>query len=194
MSKVKLDILKNGGSIYYTDTDSIVTNKPLPEALVGSALGQFKLEHVADIGYFISNNTYFLQLKYGGTVVIAKGTKGSYLNMESFIRLYAGQDLDTFRTKSNINLSEGYVNIVNNNKVTLSWDSFKKREKVYVNLRSRDGLILNQSNIMKILKQRMIQQLHSLLIPLHSYRWYSRSAAVSHKQRIILQLHNHLYY
>jgi hypothetical protein len=29
ISKIKLDILSRGGKIYYSDTDSIVTNKPL---------------------------------------------------------------------------------------------------------------------------------------------------------------------
>jgi hypothetical protein len=27
MSKIKLDIIKNGGELYYSDTDSIITNK-----------------------------------------------------------------------------------------------------------------------------------------------------------------------
>ena len=128
MSKIKLDILKNGGSIYYTDTDSIVTNVILPEAMVGPNLGQFKLESVADVGYFISNKLYFLRLKEGGTVVRAKGTKGSYLL--KFIQLYSGKDLETFRTKAYRSISGGYVNIIHNNKVTLA---NKKREKVYVN-------------------------------------------------------------
>lgn len=43
MNKVKLDILKRGGIIYYTDTDSIVTNTPLPSNMIGEELGLFKL-------------------------------------------------------------------------------------------------------------------------------------------------------
>lgn len=35
MQRVKLDILKRGGVLYYTDTDSIVTNIPLPDDMVG---------------------------------------------------------------------------------------------------------------------------------------------------------------
>ena len=51
MSRVKLDILTNGGSIYYIDTDSIVTllvdDKLLPDTLIGDAPGGFKLIYVA---------------------------------------------------------------------------------------------------------------------------------------------------
>jgi hypothetical protein len=45
MSKIKLDILNKGGNIYYTDTDSIVSDIPLNEDLIGKDLGQFKLEY-----------------------------------------------------------------------------------------------------------------------------------------------------
>ena len=63
MSKVKLDILNKGGHIYYTDTDSIVTDIPLEESLVGPKLGQFKLEYEIKEGYFISAKIYCLVLK-----------------------------------------------------------------------------------------------------------------------------------
>ena len=36
ISKAKLDILSKGGSIYYSDTDSIVTNIPLDDEMVGN--------------------------------------------------------------------------------------------------------------------------------------------------------------
>lgn len=43
MSKIKRDILDKGGKIYYTDTDSIVTDIPLDNRLIGNGLGEFKL-------------------------------------------------------------------------------------------------------------------------------------------------------
>jgi hypothetical protein len=63
MSRIKLDILSKGGKIYYTDTDSIVTNIKLKEEFVGNKLGQFKLEYEIKEGYFISAKTYCLVLK-----------------------------------------------------------------------------------------------------------------------------------
>lgn len=55
MHKIKLDILARGNKIIYMDTDSIVTDSCLPKELVGTNLGQFKLEHKASKGYFISS-------------------------------------------------------------------------------------------------------------------------------------------
>ena len=43
ISKIILDIMKKGGELYYSDTDSIVTNIALEDALLGTDLGKFKL-------------------------------------------------------------------------------------------------------------------------------------------------------
>jgi len=44
-------------NLYYSDTDSVVIDKPLPDYLVGNNLGQLKLEHAI-------NRAFFLLLKY----------------------------------------------------------------------------------------------------------------------------------
>ena len=90
MSSIKLDIIKNGGSIYYTDTDSIVTNKPLHETLVGKKIGQFKLEYEIKEAYFISSKTYCLLLKDGSVVIKAKGVNNNSLTIEDFNNMYRG--------------------------------------------------------------------------------------------------------
>nr|YP_010561577.1 hypothetical protein OSR58_mgp13 [Ganoderma flexipes]UYX56948.1 hypothetical protein [Ganoderma flexipes] len=41
-------------NIYYSDTDSICTDKPFPPKYVGPELGQFKLEHVFDEAIFLA--------------------------------------------------------------------------------------------------------------------------------------------
>lgn len=40
--------------VYYSDTDSVVTNVPLPDWMVGSELGQVKLEYVVKSGILSS--------------------------------------------------------------------------------------------------------------------------------------------
>lgn len=51
MSKLKLEIMKLGGKLYYSDTDSIVTDIELPEYMVSpSELGKLKLEHIVEKG------------------------------------------------------------------------------------------------------------------------------------------------
>ena len=44
--------------IYYSDTDSVDLDKPLPDKYVGEDLGQFKLEHIFDEGVFLSPKVY----------------------------------------------------------------------------------------------------------------------------------------
>ena len=51
------DILSINGSIYYSDTDNIVTNVVLPDKLVGKSRGQLKLEYTIKKAYFISSKT-----------------------------------------------------------------------------------------------------------------------------------------
>jgi hypothetical protein len=65
MAEIKLDLLGNKGNLYYTDTDSIVTDIALDSKLIGNKLGQFKLEYEIDKAYFISSKTYCLVLKEG---------------------------------------------------------------------------------------------------------------------------------
>ena len=64
MNKLKLDILKSGAKIYYSDTDSIITNRELPNSLVSSIapleIGKLKLELVLLEAYFVSNKLYFM--------------------------------------------------------------------------------------------------------------------------------------
>lgn len=112
MSKVKLDILEKGNLIYYTDTDSIVTNKPLDPSLVGIELGKFKLEHNVQRGYFISSKTYLLVSEKGkGIVIKAKGVNDKSLNENSFIRLLKGKDVLSNRQETIRSYSEGFVNL-----------------------------------------------------------------------------------
>lgn len=54
MNKLKLDILKTNGKIFYSDTDSIVTNKRLSDKLTATEIGLLKLEHGIEKGIFIS--------------------------------------------------------------------------------------------------------------------------------------------
>ena len=46
MAKAIVYVFDKGGNVYYTDTDSIVTDIKLPEDWVSpSEIGKFKLEH-----------------------------------------------------------------------------------------------------------------------------------------------------
>nr|Q01529.1 RecName: Full=Probable DNA polymerase [Podospora anserina]CAA43117.2 DNA polymerase [Podospora anserina] len=141
MAQTKLDILKNGGNLYYTDTDSIVTDIDLPDNLVGSELGQFKLEFKLKEGFFISAKTYCLILekeyikknKNKDTVIKAKGVFKTSLDVEKFKSLYFNkQDVEAIKSNNKTNYLEGYVNI-ESGIVKLKHDAYTKRSKIYDN-------------------------------------------------------------
>ena len=61
INKLKLDIISRGAKIYYSDTDSVVTDIELPKCMVDSnKLGFLKVERILDEAIFISNKLYWL--------------------------------------------------------------------------------------------------------------------------------------
>lgn len=88
MNKIKLDLLNKGVVIYYSDTDSLVTDKPLDNDLVGTSLGLFKLEHKVKRGYFISSKTSCLITEDYKWRIKTKGSDNHELTGYDFIKLY----------------------------------------------------------------------------------------------------------
>lgn len=134
ISKLKLDILKLGGEIYYSDTDSIVTNIQLPNSLVShSEIGKLKLEHVLQEAVFISNKIYWMCDISGKTHVRSKGIKSSSLTYSNFLELLNNNNVKSAIkrvTKTHWNL--GYV-LIKDDEVTINSNSYTKRDKIYNN-------------------------------------------------------------
>jgi DNA polymerase type B, organellar and viral len=59
--------------LYYSDTDSVIIDKALPANLIGSALGQLKLEYVINKAAFIAPKVYALITDTGEEVIKIKG-------------------------------------------------------------------------------------------------------------------------
>lgn len=134
MAKIKLYILNNGGTIYYTDTDSIITNIKLPNEFVDSKeIGKLKLEHIITEGYFISDKTYTFKTTEGKLIKIAKGVKSSSLNYEDYIKMYNMEIIEgVIKTSSYKNYSEGSV-IIKDDEINLNPTSYNKRERIFKN-------------------------------------------------------------
>lgn len=83
-----------GDDLYYTDTDSIFTKKPLPNRYVGTELGQMKLEYkgIIEKGIFLAPKLYALILSDGSQVVKIKGVNSPLVRFE---------DLETLLTLNN---------------------------------------------------------------------------------------------
>jgi hypothetical protein len=74
-ARVHMSIFKNNSdfNLFYTDTDSAVIDKALPEYKVGGELGQVKLEHTIDRAVFLAPKTYALISDEGTEVIKVKG-------------------------------------------------------------------------------------------------------------------------
>ncbi len=59
--------------LFYTDTDSIVIDRPLPDEMIGNSLGQLKLEHTIKKAVFLAPKVYGLVTEDGAEVIKIKG-------------------------------------------------------------------------------------------------------------------------
>lgn len=138
MSKIKLEILEKGGEIYYSDTDSIVTNTELSSNLVGKELGKLKVEYLIKKAYFISSKTYCLVLKdefvtdeNKGVIIKSKGVFDNSLKLNDFLKMYLNHEyVKALKSDTITNYSEGYVNI-GTKEVTLKYDAYTKRTRIF---------------------------------------------------------------
>lgn len=132
MEKIILYILENGGQIYYTDTDSIVTNIKLPEYMVDSLkIGKLKLEYVIKEAFFIADKTYALKTVDGEIIKRAKGIDSSLLSFDDYRKMFNNEPLDnTIRTTNTKNYTIGSVKI-ESKKVMIDTTTYDKRSKIY---------------------------------------------------------------
>ena len=74
-ARMWMSILKNNSlfNLYYSDTDSIVVDKQLPSFMVGSDLGQYKLEHTISRAVFLAPKVYGLLTTDGTEIIKVKG-------------------------------------------------------------------------------------------------------------------------
>lgn len=63
-----MSMLKNNHiiNLYYSNTDSIVIDKPLTGAIVGNRLGQFKLEYEINRAVFLARLRRSVWIYYNG--------------------------------------------------------------------------------------------------------------------------------
>ena len=131
MNKVKLDVLSKGGSIYYTDTDSIVTDIKLDNNIVGADIGQFKLVHNIKEGYFISNKTYGIINEKDKEILRSKGVYKDEFTYDKLKSLYSGEEVKTNRYKTVKSFTKGSAVLFVKDPITLQPNSYEKRLKVY---------------------------------------------------------------
>lgn len=121
ISKLKINSIKLGGNLYYSDTDSLVTDKELPGHLVDNEkIGKLKLEYGAalKLGYFISNKTYCLVTKDDEIIKKAKGIDNRYIELEDYVYMYTiNKPVNSKKITSIKDYKEGFVRIFEQNLV-----------------------------------------------------------------------------
>jgi len=131
ISKIKLLILNSGGKIYYSDTDSIVTDLKLPDTMVHkNELGKLKLEHEISKSIFISGKSYALITKEGQFVNKYKGLKSSSLNWQDYTDLLNNISTTGVKRYGKKYHKEGYVKIIDKI-MNLDYDVYKRRIKLF---------------------------------------------------------------
>jgi len=74
-ARVYMSLFKNNPrfTLYYSDTDSIIIDQPLPDKIVGTELGQLKLEHIIERAVFLAPKVYGLITDKGEEIIKIKG-------------------------------------------------------------------------------------------------------------------------
>lgn len=85
MHKWFTKVFDRGGSIWYCDTDSIVTDVKLP---TGEDLGEMDLEGTLEKGIYLAPKVYAEKYKDGSELVKAKGMKNPKVRFEHYERAY----------------------------------------------------------------------------------------------------------
>ena len=136
-ARIKMSYFKNNPAfkLYYSDTDSAVIDSPLPDFMVGPALGQMKLEHVINKAVFLAPKVYGLITTTGDEIIKVKGlTKDVIKN----INISDLEDLLREDSTKSLSQSKTYKSLydanieVKNTIYTLKATS-NKRQNIYVN-------------------------------------------------------------
>nr|YP_010692871.1 putative DNA polymerase-like protein [Periconia digitata]WCA44870.1 putative DNA polymerase-like protein [Periconia digitata] len=130
IARLKLDVMNNlGGKLYYSDTDSIVTDVKLPDNMVHSTeLGKLKLEHKVRNGIFISGKLYVLYTE-DKVKLRSKGVNQNSFDYNSFLLLLTNNDVVGIKTQSKKDWFIGHVKIFDK-EITIHSDNYTKRLKI----------------------------------------------------------------
>ena len=136
-ARMWMSVLKNNPlfKLFYSDTDNVVVDRPLPSFMVGNELGQFKLEHVIERAVFLAPKVYGLITSDGKEIIKVKGINQdlvSDIHIQDLEKLmYIDTSKEFTQEKWFKKVIEGEIT-VNEVAYTLKVTS-NKRKPVYVN-------------------------------------------------------------
>lgn len=187
ITKLKLYILSRGGQIFYSDTDSIVTDIKLDNTMVDAKeLGKLKLEHLVSKGIFITNKTYCIIDSNNKFINKAKGIKNTSLVYDDYLSLLNNVAVKGVKRYSKTDWEKGDVIIYDNDNITINSNSYTKRTKILANNIWVDKLLVINNYIKPINGVSVLNKNWSILgvkssIFSRSYTTYSRLDKVNNK-------------
>ena len=136
-ARIHMSFFKNNPEfkLYYSDTDSAVIDKPLPDNMVGSELGQMKLEHTITKAVFLAPKVYGIIDTEGNEIIKAKGLTKDNIKSIKIADLEQLLNLDASKlfsqNKQYKSLFKSNISVLNTI-YTLKATS-NKRQLIYVN-------------------------------------------------------------
>lgn len=112
MAQFKNLAAESGVNLYYTDTDSVVTNLG-PEAMekvfgviIGNEIGQLKLEYEIEKAVFLAPKAYYLELENGDKIIKVKGLNQNNLTQENKDKLNLNNFVNLLKKDAAIDLEQ----------------------------------------------------------------------------------------
>ncbi len=117
-------------NVYYSDTDSIFTDREIDHNEIGDNLGQMKLEYTIKKGIFIAPKLYCIEMHDNSCLMKGKGIDTKMLTKDHYLQLYRGYSI-TFNVTRNFSgdLAHFFIRCFTT-EITLT-GAFTKREKFY---------------------------------------------------------------
>jgi len=107
-ARMSINIYKNMPNyiVYYSDTDSIVINKPLNENIIGKELGKWKLEAIIKKGLFVRPKLYAYYTKDDKLKRVASGVDANSLTFHDYEKISQGIPIKTEKVQLSVNWSK----------------------------------------------------------------------------------------
>lgn len=125
---------------YYTDTDSIVVEKILPDDDISSTeLGKFKIEHYIKRGVFLAPKSYMLETDQDKTIIKHKGITKPFATKQWFINQLNDPALTQIVESKNLFHKNWNKLLITHKETKVKMGGISKKARISLQRRTRMG-------------------------------------------------------